>query len=58
MPELASIHVCLGRLNLSGSISWGSDDDDPQPALIARPDPIDVPDLDDDLGDRLGFHSR
>lgn len=56
MPELASVHLCIGRLNLSGSISWGSDDDEPQ-ALIARPDPIDVPDLDDDLGEQIGFRN-
>jgi hypothetical protein len=56
MPELASIHVCLGKLNLSAAISWGSDDAPEQP-VFGPPDLIDTPDLDDDLGDRLGFRN-
>ena len=30
----------------------------PEQPVIGPPDLVDVPDLDDDLGDRLGFHSR
>ena len=58
MAEWASLHLCIGRLNLSAAISWGSDDDAPEQPVIGPPDLVDVPDLDDDLGDRLGFHSR
>lgn len=61
MPELslASLHLSLGRLNMACSISWGSDDAPEQPALIARPDLINTPDLDDDLEDEdhLGFRA-
>lgn len=56
MPELASLHLSLGRLNMACSISWGSDDAPEQP-VIGPPDLVDVPDLDDDLGDRLGFRN-
>ena len=60
MPELASIHVCLGKLNLSGSISWGSDDAPEQP-VIGPPDLVDVPDLEDAdpdlLRSRIGFRN-
>lgn len=61
MPELASLHLCLAKLNISAAISWGSDDDDPQPALIGPPDLIDTPDLDDSdpdlLRTRIGFRN-
>lgn len=58
MPELVSLHLSIGKLSISSSISWGSDDD-AQPALIARPDLINTPDLDDDLEDEdhLGFRA-
>ena len=57
MAELCSVCVCIGRLRIDASISWGSDDsEEPQPVLMARPDVIEVPELDDSDDDlRLGF---
>lgn len=54
MGELASLHLCVWRLNLAVSANWGGDDDEATPQLIGPPDLIDSPELDDD---GLGFRA-
>lgn len=56
MAELASLHLCIGRLSLSASISWGTDDNTAERPLISPPDLIDTPELlEDETG--LGFRA-
>lgn len=58
MSELASLHLCVWRFNLAVSVNWGSDDgDEQQPPVIGRPDPIEVPEIDDDDDEALGFRA-
>jgi hypothetical protein len=53
MAELASLHLCVWRLNLAVSLNWGSVDSE-APPVIGPPDLIDSPELDDD---GLGFRA-
>jgi hypothetical protein len=59
MAELLSLTLAVGPLRFDACLNWGSDCAEAQPMLMAPPEAIDMPELDDDdLADGLGFRPR
>jgi hypothetical protein len=59
MAELLSLALVIGPLRVNACLNWGADCDEAHPMLLSPPDPIDVPELDDDdLAECLGFRPR